>query len=151
MNIERLLQTGIACSLVLFPINGNAWDDSPECFKRFERNFFRERDLDEAFGLHQVTVPQSNWNAIYRALQRQMQQVPEVVKRQAQKMDKNPLDHPFQPEQAQKILFDTLYAVFSQVMHDYGVTDQYSIRDMFNYLMQKQQLEIDACFAPKSR
>lgn len=134
-----------AC-LIALSLQANAWDDSPECFKRFEQDFFKERYLDEAFSLYQVTVPQGSWNIIFRALQAQMQQVPALVKKQANLMAVNPLEHPFQAEQAEKLLFDVLFAAFAQVMHDYNVADDYNIRDMFNYILEKQQAEIDSCF-----
>ena len=138
--------------LLACPLQGLfAWDDSPECFKRFERDFFKERYLNEAFSLHQMTVPQSQWNIIYRALQAKMQQVPGLVKSQAERMDVNPLSHPFQAEQAEKLLFDILYQAFVQTMHDYNVRDDYSIQNMFNYVLQKQQAEIDSCFQTKKQ
>lgn len=145
---KKKLYGWAAFILIVLPVHGYTWDDSPDCFKRFERNFFKEQYLDETFAMHGTDITQSSWNAIYVALQQQMQQVPGIIKSKAAKMDVNPLDHPFQHEVAEQLLFEVLYAVFVQVMHDYNVKDPYAIQDMFNYIRQKQEAEIDACFTP---
>lgn len=136
----------IALCLLALPFHAFSRNDTPECFKRLERNFFKEQDLAEAFSLHRLTVPQSQWNAIYRTLKRQSEQIPSLLRARAARMNPNPLSYPFQAEQAKALLFDVLYAVFEQVMQDFNVTNHFAIQDMFNYLLQKQQLEIDSCF-----
>lgn len=146
MKKEYLWAMMITCIL---PFQIYSWDDSPPCFKSLQRNFFRETYLNETFSFHQTDVTQSNWNAIYRALQQGMELVPGMVKRRAEALDVNPLDNPFQPQIAKQILLDVLYEVFVKVMYTYGVQDPYAIRDMFNYVVSKHLADMNACFGPE--
>lgn len=135
--------------LLLIPLSLFGWDDSPACYKRLERYFFKEIYLYEALSLHNVY--QSNWKPIYNELESYMREAPNMIKERARAMDNNPLEHPFQPEAAKKLLFDTLFDIFQKVLLDWSVNaenviNQNDIREMFEYIKNKQQDQIDLCF-----
>lgn len=129
----------------LFFITLQAWDDTPKCFKYLEKNFFEERILTQALSFHYI--PQGDWDAIYRDVKIKMKHMPETIKMKARAMDVNPLENPFQPKEAQKLLLDSLYEAFASVMWYHNIYHSGTIVDIFNFVLKKQQSKLDECFA----
>lgn len=132
----------------LFVLAGSslhAWDDSPTCYKDFQKNFYKEDYLYEALGFH-PTITQGDWNAINRELQEKVGTVPSMVKTQAAAMHRNPLDHPFQVQPAAALLREILFNILNEVLTAHNVQNQSSIRDIFDYIRSKQIDKIRDCF-----
>jgi len=127
----------------------SAYDASPRCYKELQTNFFDSRIVMEALALHYV--PQNSWTPIARALATQSQQVPQVIRAQSMRLQPNPLDPVFLPEQALELLRSVLLTVFTQVVSSYNFNqesniNQGDIQAMFDYISNKQAYRIERCF-----
>ncbi|MCB1111090.1 MAG: hypothetical protein H7A37_07410 [Chlamydiales bacterium] len=139
-----LIAAFIAINVSLF-----AYDDSPSCFRRLETGFFNTRLVTQALNMHGVY--QSQWAPILLDLRQNARQVPRIVRSRARKMNPNPIQNPFDPTAAQKLLMDVLYEVFADTMRNndlvnQGILNQDDINDMFNYIWSNQVNELEACF-----
>jgi hypothetical protein len=126
------------------------YDDTPDCFKKLEKNFFVSSFTQQSFSLH--NVPQSSWTLIYNQLLKAADSIPRTVRDRAQNLRVNPLENPFNPDKAWEILEQALFDVFLQVLRANNVFHQYNdndIRDMFEYIKFQQVPEINACFQQK--
>lgn len=117
--------------------------DVPPCYRDLEVNFFDPNIVNEAFSLHAIS--QSNWNLINTELQRNMKQVPELIRERAKQIDPNPFESPFQPEAASELLQQALLEVFSKTLSIFHITNQYNIEEMFNYIRKRQRARLTAC------
>lgn len=127
-----------------------SYDDTPNCFKELETNFFQPDVVIQALSINQGYVDyQNRWVPINNELKRRSQDVPSMVKRKADQMTPSPLEYPFQPEAASQLLWEALYEVFNSVMHDYAIYDQALIRNMFNYIRAQQEQKLTSCFNVK--
>jgi len=130
--------------LFLLPLTPlNAYDDSPTCFKEFETNFFPYDLLSEALSMSRIS--QSQWTLIYQELRNRSGRIADAVQNQARQMQPNPLDNPFNPEQAEKILMSVLYAEFDDVMRAFNVANPLLIRSTFDYIKSRQNRRLKAC------
>jgi hypothetical protein len=123
----------------------SAWDDSPPCFRQLELNFFREKYVREALSFHE-NISQGIWTPIVTALRAKSKEIPGIVKEKARRMERDPLDHPFQPEPAAQLLRNTLYEEFTKVLYNFQITNTWIIQDMFRYITHKYADEIQRCF-----
>jgi hypothetical protein len=106
-------------------------------------NFFNQTYLYQALNLY--NLPQGSWNLVLTALHQQSALVPSLMMKEGKKLGRNPLENPFDPEGAEKLLMDVLYKVFYETLHNTIVIDDPSIMKMFNYIRRHKQPEIDAC------
>lgn len=88
--------------------------------------------------LEKYKVPQAQRMAIQKELADKDQEVVALVEEKAAKMDPNPLRDPKLRQEAVKIFRDTLYEVFSQVMHTHGMTDREELHSMLDDIQQQK-------------
>lgn len=112
------------------------------CYKDLETDFFQEKLVGEAFGLHNVY--QSQWNPMFSALKDNARNVPRIIRSKAQSMQPNPF-RPFNSKEAAKLLIDTLYEVFVTTMWQLNFTNKADIDGMFRYIQENQQQRINQC------
>lgn len=119
--------------------------DFLNCYRVVEQNLFNEVAVKEAMGLH-PEIDQGQWNPAVRDLKTAAIRVPGLVRTQAAQMKPNPFSRPAKPDVAMKLLYDTQYAVFRDVMHANYVTNDTIIWEMFNYLKESVYTKNKACF-----
>jgi hypothetical protein len=124
-----------------FPIFGaNA---TPRCVKKLAVTFYDGVYLDQALNMHKVG--QSSWNLIKSELSRRSKEVPNLMYAEGKKQRPNPLDHPFQAKEAEKLFLKVLYKIFEETLNNFDVMNRSGNRDMFEYIKFHQQPKIDAC------
>ncbi len=136
---------------ILFGIYPSALlaDVSPLCYRQIQVTFFNSQIVVQALGLQRVD--QSLWRFILSDLQGSMWRVPSMVQAEAQSMVPNPLDPPFNNDEAFKILQKVLYRVFYAVMirnqSKLGNSNinYSSIQGAFRYIWLQQQAVIVNC------
>lgn len=123
---------------------------APRCFHAIESNFFNKHIVMEALNIFTLEgVYQSQYALIYIDLMREERHVPTLVKERARRMKPNPLSHPFQPDKAKDLLLNTLYEVFAKVIRKHAAVHEDTIRGMFQFIVEKQTNQLDACFGKK--
>lgn len=132
----------IAAMLMSMPVQGFS-DDTPPCMRELEIDFFKIELLSQALSLYDV--PQGQWTPIYQDLISRSQTVPYRVREKAKAYEKNPLDFPFNGEEAKKLLRQSLEEVFIEVLEDNDVSDRGAIVEMFNFLYQHHLPTINDC------
>lgn len=133
---------------LIIPLASYAYDETPKCYRELVRNFFEPRLVTESFDLYRVF--QSQWNKMLSDLKINAQAAPQRIKDRARAMHPNPFDHPFDPEKAKEIFLAVEFEIFREVMVYNYWYDIQAIYGMFNYIKDRQQAKIDACFvAPK--
>lgn len=118
--------------------------DVPPCYRNLEVNFFRTDLVNEALSLHGVS--QSKWNLINTQLQGNVKGVPQLVKEKAKKMEPNPFDPPFQSQEAAELLRQVLLEVFSETLANFHITNQANVKEMFQYIRERQSQLLISCF-----
>lgn len=131
-----------------------AWEDIPPCFRYFETSFFKQELVLQAFDLHHLY--QSHASTVYTALQHAAKDVPNIVRAKAKAMRPNPLAHPYNREQAEKILKQTLEEVFLKVLQENYVGYQRAINEsemkgMFGYIFSQQETAWTNCFGKPTK
>jgi hypothetical protein len=145
-NLTKMRISFLCVASLLLPLTPlSAYDDSPACFKEFETNFFPYDLLSEALSMS--GIGQSQWTLIYQELKGRSGRIVDEIQSQARQMHPNPLDNPFNPEQAEKILLNVLYAEFDDVMRLFsiGVPNPLLIRSTFDYIRSRQARKLKAC------
>lgn len=137
------LRNILIISLLFFSSSLFSYDDTPNCLRRLETRYFEETHLEQVFNMHKVW--QSTWAPIKRDLKKRSREVPRLVYEEGKKYRPNPIDHPFNPKEAEKIVIRVLYAVFRQTMLGYDFLNEGDIRDMFLYIKAERQAELKAC------
>ncbi len=122
----------------------HAWRDVPSCYKDLEINFFDPEITTQAFALH--NIDQSSWNLLLQSLKNKAANVPSIIDQRAKRMQRNPLDHPFQPKEAEQLLMDVLYENLVEALHERNFITQFDNREMFNYIRRRQADRLKACF-----
>jgi len=120
-----------------------AYDDTPRCFYRLEQNFFNEKAVGRALNFHRY--PQSTWEPITRLLKYNTRNIHSILRARGRKMARNPLEKPFQYKEAQELLLSTLYDIFVLTVQEFDINNLSDIDDMFDYLVDQSQAEIDEC------
>lgn len=120
-----------------------AFIDTPECYNRIPAQFFERNVVSQALSLHYVT--QSQWEVIITNLQRGARKIPQIIKEKANRLQRNPLEYPFQAEVATAMLKQELYDVFSKALYQSYVTNTEDIKGMFNYIERKQEHLFHSC------
>lgn len=129
-----------------------SWVAAPRCFYNLEMTFFDREIVMESMNAFTLSgIYQSQWSLVYVDLMRERTTIPELVKERARKMKPNPLDYPFQAEQAEEILLKALYEVFSKVIRKHSTANDEVIQGMFKYIVERQSKKLEACFGKKDR
>jgi len=123
----------------------SAYNDEPGCYKDLKLTFFSPDLVKQALSMHYRTISQSDWGPIVDLLQSRSQDVPEIIKIRANRMNPNPLEYPFDGSRAAELLYQTVYEIFSDVLHGYNVGNDGQIREMFNYIKQQQSMRLQPC------
>lgn len=138
----------LVCMVGAFKMH--AYDASPQCYKDLQRDFFSYDLVIQALSMY--PIPQGQWENIYKDLQYASQYVPQMIKERASYMQPNPIENRFYPKEAQELLFDVLFEVFTNVMRinaheDYRspLIDQKNVRDMFGFIRGRQVLRLNKC------
>jgi hypothetical protein len=110
-----------------------AYDDRPECYKDLSHNFFNLQITQRALSLY--LVPQPQWDRIFREVTRRANdEAPAILQQKARARHPSPFEAPFQRDEAEKILRETMHDIFYRVVVEYGFYDPTSINDMFDYI-----------------
>jgi hypothetical protein len=121
-------------------------EDIPLCYKELEVNFFKYETVVQAFSMHRIG--QSQWSYLANALKEKSKVVPDLVNAQAQQLNPNPLERPFQVQAAVDILQKALFLVFRQVLLESNVTEvtnEVAVREMFQHIWMSQHRTIVNC------
>jgi hypothetical protein len=124
-------------------------DASPPCYRQLEVAFFNENLVAQALALYRID--QSLWTFIARDLRSASSRVPVLVQAQARSFNPNPLQRPFNPDGAFKILEASLYAVYFPVLDFYrnqtsnSNINNNTIQDSFRYIWLQQQDYLVKC------
>ncbi len=132
----RYLCMMIMGMMALFQTAVHAYNDEPGCFQELQRSFFPYEVVVRALSSRGIT--QSRWDPIARALNARSTTIPLILKRKASKMERDPLDHPFQADVAANLLKEVLFEVFKEVMAENGVISESDIKEMFIYIGMQQ-------------
>lgn len=119
-------------------------DRRPACYKDLELHFFDREITSNAFSLFQIR--QGGWTAMINELQSRSRDVPQMVWREGQRMQPNPLDTKYRASEAGEILGPVLFRVFHTVCKEYYITSEGVIQGMFKYIEQEQAPKIRKCF-----
>jgi hypothetical protein len=125
-------------------------DASPPCYRDMQVSFFSNRD-QTAQALSLSGIDQSLWFYIDRDLRAAVGQVPRIVQAQARSFNPNPLERPFNPDGAFKILQSSLFSVYFPVLNRYRYQINTSninndtITSSFNYIWLQQQAHLLRC------
>jgi len=123
--------------------------ETPPCYKDIESNFFRVDFVSEALSIH--SVPQSNWSLINIELQKNIKEVPSMVRARANRMRPNPFGTPFQPQEASELMRQVLLEIFSNTLATFHITNQQKVEEMFQYIRQRQSQRMLACFGQEEQ
>lgn len=136
--------------LLLLPITLFGWNATPPCYKTLQAEFFDFNTLMEGFSLFKV--PQGQWMSLWPNLQERVKDAPSIIKEKAQQAHPNPLDYPFQSDQARELLISTMFEIFAQLMREHNMPDEFKIRGVFEYVLSKKEKQINACLGvPKQK
>jgi hypothetical protein len=136
MSIFRLMVLGLM-SLPFF-----SFGQMPSCYRDLETNFFKPNLVNETLSLHSIS--QSNWALINEELQRNVLQVPRMVRERASHMHPNPFE-PFQPQAASALLRTVLLEVLSNSLAVFHITNQNQIEEMYQYIRERQSQLFLSC------
>ena len=139
MAIKRLALLTI-CGVCAFfsPASVSAYSDSVDTEQDEIVSYFPKKFVAQT--LEKYKVPQGQRLAIQNALVDKDQEVISLVEEKAAKMDPNPLRDPKLRQEAVKIFRDSLYEVFSKVMHAHGISDKEELHSMLDDI-QRQKAE----------
>lgn len=140
----------ICCCLLLeAPMASFAADATPPCLRYIEAHFFEVVALDQALNLYMVG--QSSWNPIKSSLSQKSANLHRLAYSEGKKRRNNPFDYPFQANEAKKIVVDNLFTIFRKTLHEFDVVNEGSIKNMFSYILEAQQENIDRCLRERNR
>ena len=128
---------GVVFSPINAQTNSNNSDNS-EISNDMMMSYFPEIFVERT--LERYRIPQAQRIPIQKELADKNQEVIDLVEDKASKMTTNPLRDPKMREEAVKIFRDSLYQVFSKVMHSHGVTDKEELHEMLDDI-QRQKAE----------
>lgn len=135
---NKRLALMILCGVCTFfsPVAAASYPDSSAMEQDEMMSYFPEKFV--ANTLEKYKVPQAQRLAIQKELADKDQEVVALVEEKAAKMDPNPLRDPKLRQEAVKIFRDTLYEVFSNVMHSHGMTDREELHSMLDDIQQQK-------------
>lgn len=139
----------LACVLVGFsacaiPMNlPAAATPTDECSRELLLSYFPEVFVNET--LSKFKVPQDQWEGINKDLSGKDKEVIKMVENKASQMNPNPLKDPQQRQAAVKIFRETLFQVFSDVMHAHGISDDQQIQSMLDDIQQQKAKRFAMC------
>lgn len=141
-------KTTILCVISLFCVfshKGEAYDDTPKCFKEVQVSFFQQPVILRAFGIHYRDIFQSQWDMLSQELMGTNFQVQAMIKERAKRMRPSPLEYPFQPDKAEDLLQTVAWELFLQVMRRHNITNQPMLQDVFNIIFQAEIERLRVC------
>ncbi len=122
----------------------HAWDDSPSCVENIETTFFNEVWLTEAMSYHYVN--QSAWKMISRDVLFRARDIPRQVKAARNRLPSDPFQNPFNGQASWALIRGILLQNFREVMNFYQIFNEDDIKQMFEYIENKQMGRIKSCF-----
>lgn len=130
-----------------------AWNATPSCFRPLYEGFFEPIIVQQGFDLYNVSVYQSQWGAIIRALHTRVEQEAEQKFKERGRLYKpNPFNHPIQVKQIRKLFEEVMYDLFAQTLREWDVTDPDTLHGIFTFILSKKQADIDRCLPlPKEK
>lgn len=139
----------VLCAAVSSAPSKLAGDASPQCYRNMQVTFFNENLVAQALALHRIE--QDMWRYIVQDLRAASGNVPAIVQAQARSLNPNPLERPFNPDGAFKILESALYSVYFPVLNSYRYKksmtniNNNTIYDSFRYIWLQQQAYLIKC------
>lgn len=139
----------VLCATVSSAPSKLAGDASPPCYRSMQVTFFNENLVAQALALHRID--QNLWRFIAQDLKAASGKVPAIVQAQARALNPNPLERPFNPDGAFKILESSLYSVYFPIVNSYrnktstSNINNNTIYDTFRYIWLQQQAYLLKC------
>lgn len=99
-----------------------AYEDVPPCFNQLHLTFFKPDRVAEALSLYKQ-INQSSWRLISNDLSVGAQQVPGIVRRIARARNPNPLEAPFDRNEAFAALQAAFFQVTASVLTKYNLAN----------------------------
>ena len=118
-------------------------DASPRCLTQLEVNFFIEQPVRETLNYNRIG--QSSWGLIMTSLRQKSALVPSLMKKAAKGVNPNPLNYPFNPIEAKKILIPILYQIFKEALYEIQYFNETGIRNMFDFIYAHREQELLKC------
>lgn len=115
----------------------------PACYRQLQEEAFPYQRVVQAFDAANIT--NTSWAYLYSQLQTAKRQIPDMVRREADKLSPNPLNDPFQPELAVELLRRVEYTVFFNVMNATQYNIISDINQMFAFIFQTHASKIYQC------
>lgn len=137
--------------LLTLPLSLIAFDDQPSCFVDLQSNFFRPDLVMEALSYHSVhEIYQSQWTIVAQKLRDRSRDVPRLMRERSDFLElnqlRNPLQYPFDPVGADKLLRPILLEILSNVLKESNLYNVSAIQDIFAYIYNRQIDLIRACY-----
>jgi hypothetical protein len=127
-----------------------AYYDPPPCYEQLPSVFFNPIYVSQALSLHNVW--QSEWTPIIQLLREEAAGIPKILRERADRMRPSPLDHPFDPVKAYKLMNEALFAVYERVLMEYRNYrfNPNDIIETFIYIREQQYPLLEGCFGKKA-
>lgn len=134
--------------MICFEVCVYGFNDEPACYKELMTDFFNPAIVSQTLSLYFTS--QSSWQMIVYELQKQSREnAATIITYKAQRMRPNPLEYPFNQKVAAKLLFETLFDIFTQAFKGYNIFQQFNdidYKNMFNEIKRKQRDKLIRCF-----
>lgn len=135
----------LLCVFTLFFSPSIHADASPQCYKDLGQTFFTYENLGAALGLFQSTQNQQTWSFILGDLNGATRGIHERIRARAAKISPDPTEYPFNKKAAKELLLQELFAIYKSVLVKYNITDEYTMKQTFNYIQNANAARIRAC------
>jgi len=117
----------------------------PDCFRRIQTTFFQEKTILTALSFYRYLINESQWTPVAKELVAANSRIPSLMKIEAKRYPRNPLERPFQPEVAQDILRAAARTAFVEVMKNNYITNPHIINGMFTYIWNQNSGRVQDC------
>lgn len=129
--------------------------DLKQCMQALEQDFFQADLVYKAFSFY--NIPQGLWVPLYLDLQQQSQLIDAELKRITANMVPNPIEYPYNADEARKLLKSALRTAFLQAFIDTSALFSQNafyigsneMHNMFDYIYGKQHHKFIECFGPE--
>lgn len=122
--------------------------DVPACMKELEMNFFQPAMMMQAFSFY--NIPLGSWRPIIDTLQLRSREIPLRLNQVSANLVPNPLEFPFRPRPAARLLRAVLYQVFMETMSAYQANELPTANFIFNYVCSQNVNNWVRCFGDGS-
>lgn len=119
------------------------------CVENLQIHFFVDSLVNQSLSFYDVR--QELWVPINEELREKSKEIPAMMIKKTARLVPNPLEYPMQKFETAKLLKETLFDVFSSVLHKYNVDEAWRIEAAFNTLFLQRRAAFVDCFGPESQ